>query len=402
MKEKRIALLISSFLPNLGGMEVGLHNIAIRLKKRGYIPVVIAPYSHVKKLKTLGWNLPYKVEASPPKLWSILQLWPKIGFKITNLYLSYLQWKYEFSFWHVTMGYPAGCAMVHFAEAKGDKVKYLIRCAGEDIQRAPDIGYGMRLDPMLDKVIRHYLCKASKLVAITDSVYDEYLKVGVADEAIYRVPNGITLERFKNQPSRKETRGEYGIRDQDFLILSVGRNHPKKNFISLIEAAEKLKNSGLKNFKVCIVGKGCSNLAKDVKERQLSNYVILVEEIGTHSQKMATLDFPSDELISLYQSSDIFVFPSLTETFGIAIVEAMAAGLPVIVGDSDGCRDIVGKGDWGVMVEPRNSTALAKEIKALIESPELRRSWQEKSCQRALEFDWDNVVDQYINLYFEQ
>lgn len=63
-----IALPIPSFLPNLGGMEVGLHNIAHRLLERGSRPVVMAPFPHVTQLQRAGWNLPYEVRAFPPKI----------------------------------------------------------------------------------------------------------------------------------------------------------------------------------------------------------------------------------------------------------------------------------------------------------------------------------------------
>lgn len=64
---RTIAFPISSFLPNLGGMEVGLHNIALRVKQRGYRSIVIAPYPHVRALKKQNWILPYEVIPFPPK-----------------------------------------------------------------------------------------------------------------------------------------------------------------------------------------------------------------------------------------------------------------------------------------------------------------------------------------------
>ena len=145
--------MISSFLPNMGGMEVGLHNIAIRLSALGFEPVVICPYSCARSVKVKEWSLPYKIEPMPPKIFSLLKFWPYLGLKLFDLYLLHLNKKYNFSFWHVTMAYPTGYAIVSFAQRMNNNINFLIRCAGEDIQKFPDISYGMRLDPKLDQKI---------------------------------------------------------------------------------------------------------------------------------------------------------------------------------------------------------------------------------------------------------
>ena len=71
------------------------------------------------------------------------------------------------------MGYPTGVALVHFARRRPG-LAYLIRCAGEDIQRLPQIGYGARLDPAIDQIVRRLLPKSRMLVAISDTVAEEY------------------------------------------------------------------------------------------------------------------------------------------------------------------------------------------------------------------------------------
>lgn len=397
---KKVALLISSFLPNMGGMEVGLHNIAVRLQKNGWEPVVIAPYSHVKDLKEKGWTLPYQVEALPPKVFSILYRWPWLGFKILDFCLDQLNKKHNFDFWHVTMGYPTGCAIVHYAEHSKKQVRYLIRCAGEDIQRQPDIGYGMRLNPKLDVVITRYLKRAQKMVAITQSVREEYRALGIADNVIYDVPNGVALDRFSIAVDRAEIRKNLGIKPSDFLILCVGRNHPKKNYKTLIKAGMHLREAGASDFKILCVGKGCQNLQKDVDEAGLAAHVILKEQISAGAQDgLSKQDLPARSLVELYKASDLFAFPSITETFGIAIVEAMAAGLPVIVGNSEGCRDIVENGEFGVMVDPLDDVALSGAIQRLMTDQSLRKVYQEKSLLRVNNFNWDTIVKRYIELY---
>lgn len=400
-KPKKIALLISSFLPNMGGIEVGLHNIAVRLQNHGLEPVVIAPYPHVKALAKKGWHLPYKVEALPPKIWSILARWHWMGFKIMNFYLGYLNKKHNFSFWHVTMGYPAGCVIVHYAEQSKDDIQYLIRCAGEDIQKQPDIGYGMRLAPAMDNIISHYLRKAQRLVAITESVGQEYDKIGISKKQVYKIPNGVDLERFSLEIDRPKVRQKLGVGIKDFLILSVGRNHPKKNFRTLIEAGALLLDVGVQNFKILCVGNACEDLAEYAQQRGMANHIILKGQIDNEDKTPGKFNLPADALIEIYKAADLFAFPSLIETFGIAIVEAMASGLPVIVGDSEGCRDVVENGKWGVMCDPHDATELSEKIKQFMQDEKLRDSYKSKSRKRALDFDWNNIVNQYLSIYRE-
>ena len=394
---KTVGLLIPSFLPNLGGMEVGLHNIALRVQKHGWRPVVFAPREHVVKLREKGWTLPYKVEALPPRNWGMITRLPPLGFALMDLYLGHMQKKHKIDFWHVTMGYPTGCAIVHYAQKSKSNVQYLIRCAGEDIQKKPEIGYGMRLNPKFDAVISKYLVRAQRLIAITPSVYEEYKALNIPDERIYNIPNGVDLERFSQETNREEMRVSLGIGQDDLMILCVGRNHPKKNYKTLIEAGAVLKERGQEHFKIVCIGRQCSALAGKVAECGLEKNVILVD--GMNMPDKDNIALPVDKLVETYKAADIFAFPSFTETFGIAIVEAMAAGLPVIVGESEGCRDIVQQGRWGMMCDPASPKDLAEKIIALAKDEALKQDYCSKSRERAQDFDWNKIAQQYVEIY---
>lgn len=394
-----IAMPISSFLPNLGGMEVGLHNIASRLANKGLRPIVIAPRPHVDRLKDIGWALPYEVEAFPNKIWSILYRLPWLGFLILDHFFSGLDRKYNFHFWHCTMGYPTGIALIHYARKKGD-INYLIRCAGEDIQKNPAIGYGARLDAKIDKLVSDLLPQCPKLIAITNSVADEYRDLGVNEEHIYAIPNGVDIRRFSQEVDKSEVRKKFGIDQDSFCFIAVGRNHPKKNYRTLIQAAEILRNKTNKKFQVVIVGRGVLDLLPLVEELQLTKTVRLIDEIGQHGVLAGEMpDLPAVDLVNLYKSSDAFSFPSMMETFGISIVEAMAAGLPVLVGDAPGCRDIVRGGQDGLMAPPEDSSAFAMQMYNIVEQETLRSSLSVKSLKRAEDFSWDAIVDRYCELY---
>jgi len=394
-----IALPISSFFPNLGGMEVGLHNIASRLVKRGHRPVVIAPALHVLRLKKEGWSLPYEVFPLPPKLLSNLHRFPLLGFAAFNLFFAWIQRRFKFDVWHITMGYPLGVAMVHFAKHRSD-VHYLIRCAGDDIQVVSEIGYGMRLNPVIDKLVRDYLPQSQMLIAISESVKCEYLELGVAEEVIRYVPNGVALERFVLTVDREQVRALFSLKQKSFVFLSVGRNHPKKNYSMLIKAAGLLQSMTNKSFEVVLVGSGVEALEQD-KKLFGNPPVQLISEIGDTKLLNKIPEIPGKNLVDLYLAADVFVFPSLVETFGIVIIEAMAAGLPVIVGDSPGCRDIIRNGMDGIMVDPLNPIAIAEKMLLLMSNVARREDYAKRARTRAESFSWETVVDDYCSLYHE-
>ncbi|MBF0123768.1 MAG: glycosyltransferase family 4 protein [Magnetococcales bacterium] len=395
-----IALPISTFLPNIGGAEVGVHNIASRLLQQGHRPVVIASHPYPTLLRQRGWQLPYPVQAFPPRIWGILERWPWLGFLLLDRFFALLQRRWQFDYWHVTMGYPVGVAFNHFAACRPD-IAWLVRCAGDDIQIDRDIGYGMRLNPVVDQLVRRWLPLAQHLVAISDSVVAEYRALGVAEEQIVAIPNGVDLSRFQRRESKALLRQRLGLPEQAFLFLSVGRHHPKKNFVLLLQAVALLKQRTAKQpFMMVIAGGGVSALLPEAKQQGVADHLSLHESIsGHHPDVGQLLQLPGDDLVDLYLAADAFVFPSRLETFGIVLAEAMAAGLPIITSDAPGCRDLVRHGRDGLVVNPNDAQSCADAMALLMSDSTICRGWAERSQRRGQDFCWDNVVGRYLELY---
>lgn len=393
----KIALPTSTFLPGLGGVEVGLHNIALRLQQRGHRPVLMVTAPHYRALRD-GWSLPYEFISFPPKVWGLLRLFPPAGFAVLDAWFEWTYQRYRFDAWHCTMGWPTGVALVHYARRRRS-IPHLVRCAGEDIQREPAIGYGARLDPRIDKLVRRWLPLANCLVAMTDTVATEYRAIGVPEERIARIPNGVDVARLGRSTNRTATRQRLGIGADETVFLAVGRNHPKKSFATLLEAAAQLKARSHRAIRIVIAGLGANALRPRAESLGISAQVLLIEQIGNPAPGELLANLPPDELVALYQAADIFVLPSITETFGIVLVEAMAAGLPVLTTDAPGCRDIVRDGRDGLMVPPNDPAALSASMERFLIDPGLLADLRAKSLSRAQDFNWDGVVDQYETLY---
>ena len=103
------------------------------------------------------------------------------------------------------------------------------------------------------------------------------------------------------------------------------------------------------------------------------------------------------QLKSLYQNALCFLFPSLRETFGMPILEAMACGIPVITSNITGCSEVAG--DAAMMVNPRSTDEIISAMKRLIESSELQKKLSKKGIEHALRFTWEKSAREHLAVF---
>ena len=391
----RIALPILSFLPNIGGMEVGLHNLATQLKRKGYEPIVITSYSIHKKLKKSRFNLGYEVTNFPPLVFSLFKLSTFLGFIYFEKIFQFLNFKYKFDFWHITSAFPLGISFVKYANKKN--IPYLLRCVGEDIQLDKNIGYGYSQKNKYEKLIKHYIPQTKNLIATSDSILDCYSTLGVSKSKIHYVTNGVVLKNFIIPVNKRIEKKKKGIDLQALTLISVGRNHIKKNYNLIIEIAKVLKTKTNLNFQFIIVGKDVKKLENKIKKFNLQKQFFLIENLSLTNLK--NLYMPSEDLIKLYKISDIFLFPSVIESFGIVIIEAMAAALPVIACKVPGSKDLVKDNKNGFLVRKNNVQEFVKRIVSLYNNKKLFKRLKKNSFASAQKFDWEKISNNYIKLY---
>lgn len=203
------------------------------------------------------------------------------------------------------------------------------------------------------------LCSYFTDVLITINKEDHALaqKKMRAKKIAYVPGVGIDLEKYKPvQISDENKRKEFGIPDGSIWILAVGELIPRKNHETLIRVV-----SDIDNVYLTIAGRGelCDYLQNLVDELKLS-------------QKVKLLGFRSD-ISELCAAADIFAFPSFQEGLPVALMEAMASGLPVVCGRIRGNTDLIDEGRGGVMFDPANykdmgnalSTILKSDLKAM-------------------------------------
>ena len=179
---------------------------------------------------------------------------------------------------------------------------------------------------------------------------------------------------------------EYGLNYP--FILSVGTLEPRKNLDTLLDAYAKLRRSGDLDHKLVIAGgKGWlyDGVFRRVEEHALENDVLFLDYV------------PEEHLPALYNLSDLLVFPSLYEGFGLPPLEAMACGTPVITSDSSSLPEVVGEA--GLMVPARDSAALAAMIGKVLADSELREGLVRRGLLRAGKFTWEAAGEKLLTIY---
>ena len=394
----KIALPITSFLPNLGGMEVGVHNLAKNLVNLGHEPIVITSYSIFRKLKKKRISLPYKVIFFYPFMLSSFNLSHKLGFFLSEKYFKLLQKIYNFDFWHITMAFPLGVMFINYA-TKNKFLNFLIRAVGEDIQSDKKIKYGYSLIKKNKKLMKSFLPQCNNFVSISESIYKIYKSLGISHKSIHHISNGVCTNRFKPLSKSKinELKKKCRIKKDIPVFITLGRNHPKKNFNFLLKLANRMSLER-KKFKFLIVGQGVRALREKVNLYNLAEYIILIDTYNDINDEIN--DFPPHKIIEYLLISDFFIFPSMLESFGVVLIEAMAAGLPIVANNIPGSRDIVLDNKTGFLSKKTNNLNIYLEkINLLINDKTLAKKMKKKCLFESRKYDWLKVSNEYLKLY---
>ena len=197
---------------------------------------------------------------------------------------------------------------------------------------------------------------------------------------------GVDLDRFFSATVDKHTkRSELGIADDDVVLISVGELIVRKNHKVILNAISKIDN---RKIHYVVVGKG------DLLD-ELQGYANRL----SISERVHFLGYRKD-VPELYKAADICCFPSIHEGLPVALMEAMACGLPIVCSAIRGNVDLIDD-SFGHLVETNDVSAYASAIKQLIESPELCKNNGEKSINNVLNFSTDIVMKEMLTLYRE-
>ncbi len=203
------------------------------------------------------------------------------------------------------------------------------------------------------------------------------------------IPAGVNLDMF-SPVDQDCARRELGIQEEN-IILYVGRIEPLKGIDILLRAVPLLECAN--DLRVLVVG---GNPSGDTEMERLKT---IAEELGIRDSVTFTGPVPQDRLPTYYSAADIFVLPSHAESFGLAALEAMACGTPVVVSRVGGLKTFVDNAETGYLVPWRCPEAFAQRLDMLLANPDLGRAMGNAAREKALSMGWNHVADRMLGYY---
>ncbi len=231
---------------------------------------------------------------------------------------------------------------------------------------------------------------ASKVIALTQEEVNQYRKMGVIEDKITIIPNGINLYEYENLPEKGTFREKYKIENAEKLILYLGRIHEIKGLGLLIDSFSDLEKKH-SDIKLAIVGPDDGYLP--ILKKQ-------IEYLGIGPKILFTGPLYGYDKINAYVDCDVYVLPSSYEAFPNTVLEAFACGSPVIVTDRCGIADVID--NKAGLVVPYDKDYLRDAILHMLSEDKLRQNFSKNGKLLVGErFNWRIIVKQLELIYLD-
>ncbi len=245
------------------------------------------------------------------------------------------------------------------------------------------------------------LAEADRIIAATLAEYAQLQWLYSADaKKIVVIPPGVDLSRFYPIPM-DEAKEYVGVRNEEQMLIFVGRIEPLKGIDTLIRAIALMKSKGLlERHSIClfIIG-GETSSTRDQMSAEMVRLQELCDEFGLDNLVTFIGSQDQDSLPYYYSAAEVVVVPSHYESFGMVALEAMACGTPVVASQVGGLQFLVQDGLTGYHVPGDDPVALAERLSELVDQPGLRLQMGERASAHARGYGWEILASQIADLY---
>ncbi|TGO87208.1 hypothetical protein BPOR_0242g00060 [Botrytis porri] len=389
LKGKHILLATESFGP-VNGVRRTTLNLVEYLRRNGVSVAVVAPHNSTGagpiaptthdtnhlEVRLKGYPLPYNPELSVVYPVRLSQLYARtFGTKPDLLYLAS----------PASLGFQILLQLRQ--QQRKEQVPVLLNFQ-TDLSGYCEILFPTPLNRWAVWVfgsVQRYLFRWEGVKTIfypSASVKRYLVKAGVPVEKMMNLRRGVDGSMF--HPSRRlEKYRKDWAPNGELIMICVARLAPEKGFEFLSEVADELVKRNFP-FKLIIVGGNQSQrVENEIKD--------LFADLATKKKVIFTGMLRSEALASAYASADIFLHCSITETFGLVVLESMASGVPVIARDEGGPSDIVAENRSGYLVAPSNLEGFVEKVLKLGNDLKLRSAMSIESRRMAEEATWDSI-----------
>ena len=236
--------------------------------------------------------------------------------------------------------------------------------------------YTRGLEGWLKRRLKRFYGAVREVYVPSDSTREALLADGLRDN-FKPWPRGIDTARFTPAKRNAAWRAQHGIGADEIVILHVSRLVREKRLDTLTAALKQL------SYRKVIVGDGPD---RGFAEAALPDALFLGHQSG-------------DDLATAYASSDLFIFPSDSESFGNVTLEAMASGLSCVCANATGSRSLVVDGETGFLADASDADAFAWHLSTLASDATLRSRMGSAARTRALTFSWEETLGRMLGYY---
>jgi len=349
----RIAIIIDFFPPRVGGTERATYNIAKHLALRGHDVHVITSWDQGLPKSSFqdGFHI-HRV------------YWGKIRFFSTIFYL-------------IGIFFCLKSIQPDIVHVQYIKLGYIPAYFSKKILKKPYIAYGRGSDiyymsSLMRKISKFFLKHAVKVIALTADMKQELQKI--YDGEISVIPNGVELDNYKNLQKK-----DFDVKNKKIIFVGVLR--PVKGLEYLIKAMEII-HVEMENTILMIIGEG--------EERKSLETLVL--KLHLENVVIFTGDILNKNIPSYLIQGDVFVLPSLSEGFPNVLLEAMAAGLPLVTTNINGLSEIIRNEENGYLVEPKNPQQLAEKILMVLNNSTQSKKFSNNNLKIVKKYSWKNIV----------
>ncbi|MCS6936032.1 MAG: glycosyltransferase family 4 protein [Candidatus Bipolaricaulota bacterium] len=239
---------------------------------------------------------------------------------------------------------------------------------------------------MTERLSAAFCNRCDAITVPSEAMREELLRYGVR-KPIYVLPFGVDMQLYERSPKR-DVRQKLGLTPHELFLLYAGRLGPEKNLDFLLQSFRALLDrwTGERPLRLVLAGDGAyrARLEELAQRLRLGDRVIFAGFI------------PREELIDYYRSADLFVFASKTETQGLVLIEAMAAGLPAVAVRAMGVQDVVFPGETGALV---SEAEFVEAILALLQDEQERQRLRAGAKRKAHEMSIDRCAQRLIEIF---
>ena len=387
----RILQVYRIFPALFGGISTVVHSITRELCKRKHDVTIYTTdvYLNGKSINGYSWGaVQPKVYYFPSLLRTSLGSNVTVcGFKFVHSVKKMIR---SFNVIHLH-GYRTFQNIIVHHYAKRNNVPYVFQAHGT----LPRVMPWRRLKWFYDIVFGYRLLRgASKVIALSEAEADQYRSMGVPEEKIAIIPNGIDLSKYAELPPKGAFKKKFNIAEDKKIILYLGRIHKTKGIDFLVRAYAYLKNeTNVKDAILVIAGPD---------DRYLSKIKSLVQDLGISNSVLFTGLLSEKDKIRAYVDSDVVVNVEPLNVYGLVPLEAAACSTPVIVSKTNAISEVVAAGKFGYSVKYDNVTSLAFTLRKILDDEELAEKLGRNGRTYIFNnFDWSKIIERYEHIYRE-